>query len=163
MDKTVAALATDGIYRTDHHPAIAKVQPYANCDPREVVDAHVRRLEALRRAGIVERLSEGVWQVPEDFPERGRQYGAQRLGGGVAVEPRSYLPIERQARVINLAGQAIDRRWQGLGQYGGWQREVKDALRERADFLVEQGLAERRGQHVILAATCWRRCASGSW
>ena len=29
--------------------------------------------------------------------------------------------------------------------------EVKDALRERADFLAEQGLAEHRGQRVVLA------------
>ena len=61
--------------------------------------AHVRRLEALRRAGIVERMAEGLWKVPGDLAERGRQYDAQRLGG-VAVELKSHLPIERQARVI---------------------------------------------------------------
>jgi hypothetical protein len=33
----------------------------------------------------------------------------------------------------------------------GFGAEVKDALRERADFLAEQGLAEQRGQRVILA------------
>ena len=33
----------------------------------------------------------------------------------------------------------------------GFGGEVRDALRQRADFLVEQGLAERRGQRVILA------------
>src|SRR5256885_6460062 len=68
-------------------------------DPQEVVAAHVRRLEALRRAGIVERVAEGLWKVPDDLPEQGRRYDAQRLGG-VAVELKSHLPIERQARVI---------------------------------------------------------------
>ncbi len=29
--------------------------------------------------------------------------------------------------------------------------EVKDTLRQRADFLTEQGLAEHRGQRVVLA------------
>ena len=33
----------------------------------------------------------------------------------------------------------------------GFGSEVKDALHQRADFLIEQGLAERRGQRVILA------------
>jgi hypothetical protein len=35
-----------------------------------VIDAHVRRLEALRRAGIVERMTDGVWRVPTDLPEQ---------------------------------------------------------------------------------------------
>jgi hypothetical protein len=33
----------------------------------------------------------------------------------------------------------------------GFGGEVREALRQRSDFLVEQGLAERRGQRVILA------------
>lgn len=84
------------MYRTDHHLATAQGQATPGRDPREVVAAHVRRLEALRRAGIVEREAEGVWRIPSDLAERGRQYDAQRLGGGVAVELKSHLPIERQ-------------------------------------------------------------------
>jgi hypothetical protein len=38
----------------------------------------------------------------------------------------------------------------GLGD-SGFGGEVKDALRQRADFLAEQGLAEHRGPRVILA------------
>jgi hypothetical protein len=38
----------------------------------------------------------------------------------------------------------------GLGDLG-FGAEVKDALRERADFLAEQGLAEHRGQRIVLA------------
>ncbi|MFU7548322.1 DUF3363 domain-containing protein, partial [Pseudomonas paraeruginosa] len=33
----------------------------------------------------------------------------------------------------------------------GFGKEVREALRQRADFLVEQGLAERQGQRVVLA------------
>lgn len=33
----------------------------------------------------------------------------------------------------------------------GFGGEMREALRQRTDFLVEQGLAERRGQRVILA------------
>lgn len=150
-DKTIAALAVDGIYRTDHHLAITKAQPHPDRDPREVVDAHVRRLEALRRAGLVERQTEGVWKVPQDLPERGRQYDAQRLGG-VAVELKSHLSIERQTRVIGATwlDQQLIGGGKGLGDMG-FGSEVKQALQLRGDFLAEQGLAEKRGQRVLLA------------
>ncbi|WP_079500174.1 relaxase/mobilization nuclease domain-containing protein [Paraburkholderia hospita] len=150
-DRNIAALAADGVYRTDHHLAVAQGQATPDRDPREVVAAHVRRLEALRRAGIAERMAEGVWHVPDDLPERGRQYDAQRLGG-VAVEVKSHLPVERQARVIGATwlDQQLIGGDKGLGDLG-FGGEVKDALQQRTDFLAEQGLAERRGQRVILA------------
>jgi len=151
-DRNIAALAVDGVYRTDHHLVVAQGRSTANRDPREMVAAHVRRLEALRRAGIVERMAEGVWRVPDDLAERGRQYDAQRLGGEVAVELKSHLPIERQARVIGATwlDQQLIGGGRGLGDLG-FGGEVKDALRARADFLIEQGLAERHGQRIVLA------------
>ena len=150
-DKTIAAMAVDGIYRTDQHLAVAKAHSHPDRQPHEVIEAHVRRLEALRRAGLVERQAEGVWQVPNDLPERGRQYDAQRLGG-VAVELKSHLPIERQARVIGATwlDQQLIGGGKGLGDLG-FGSEVKNALQQRGDFLAEQGLAEKRGQRVILA------------
>ena len=151
-DRNIAALSVGGVYRTDHHLALAQGQATPDRDPREVVAAHVRRLEALRRAGIVEREAEGVWRVPDDLTEQGRQYDAQRLGGGVAVELKSHLPIERQARVVGATwlDQQLIGGGKGLGDLG-FGAEVKDALRQRADFLTEQGLAEQRGQRVVLA------------
>lgn len=150
-DKNIAALSVDGLYRADHHLTMAKVQATPGRDSQEVVDAHVRRLEALRRAGIVERVTEGVWRVPADMPEQGRRYDAQRLGG-VAVELRSHLPIERQVRVIGATW--LDQQLIG-GASGiannGFGGDVREALRQRSDFLVEQGLAERHGRRVILA------------
>ncbi|AHC79148.1 TPA: relaxase/mobilization nuclease domain-containing protein [Burkholderia cenocepacia] len=150
-DRNIAALASDGLYRTDHHLAIAQGQVVPGRDPQEVVAAHVRRLEALRRAGIVERVAEGLWKVPGDLPEQGQRYDAQRLGG-VAVELKSHLPIERQARVIGATwlDQQLIGGGSGLGDLG-FGAEAKQAMQQRADFLAEQGLAERRGQRVILA------------
>lgn len=151
-DHNIAALAVDGVHRTDHHLAVAQGQATPDRDPREVVAAHVRRLEALRRASIVEREAEGVWRVPGDLAERGRQYDAQRLSGGVAVEMKSHLPIERQARVVGATwlDQQLIGGGKGLGDLG-FGAEVKEALRQRADFLIEEGLAEHRGQRVVLA------------
>ncbi|RMO08284.1 hypothetical protein ALQ47_02448 [Pseudomonas cichorii] len=150
-DKNIAALASDGLYRTDHHLAIEQGRAKPGRDPQEVVAAHVRRLEALRRAGIVEREAEGLWKVPDDLAERGRHYDAQRLGG-VAVELKSHLLIERQARVIGATwlDQQLIGGGRGLGDLG-FGGDAKQALQQRADFLEEQGLAQRRGQRVILA------------
>nr|WP_319565661.1 relaxase/mobilization nuclease and DUF3363 domain-containing protein [uncultured Rhodoferax sp.] len=151
-DRNISALSVDGIYRTDHHLALAQGQATSDRDPREVVAVHVRRLEALRRAGVVERITEGVWRVPVNLTEQGRQYDAQRLGGGVAVELKSHLPIERQTRVIGATwlDQQLIGGGKGVGELG-FGSEIKDALQLRADFLTEQGLAERSGQRLILA------------
>jgi Protein of unknown function (DUF3363) len=150
-DKTIAALAAEGIYRTDDHLKWAKATTHSNRDPQKVVTAHVRRLEALQRAGVVGRISEGVWKVPADLPERGRQYDAQRMGG-VAVELRSHLSIERQTRVIGatwLDQQLVG----GVTAMGGsgFAEEVREALLQRGEFLVEQGLAQRRTQGMVFA------------
>ncbi|RTT41014.1 DUF3363 domain-containing protein [Pseudomonas aeruginosa] len=150
-DRTIVALASNGLYRTDHHLAIVQGQAQAGCERQEVVAAHVRRLEVLRRAGIVVRMAEGQWKVPDDLPERGRQYDAQRLGG-VTVELKSHLPVERQARVIGATW--LDQQLIGGGKglcdvgFGG---DARQAMQQRADFLVAQGLAERRGQSVFFA------------
>lgn len=151
-DRNIAALAVDGVYRTDRHLAVAQGQATPDRDPRDVVASHVRRLEALRRAGIVERVAEGIWRVPGDLAERGRKHDGRRLGGGVMVELKSHLPIERQACVIGATwlDQQLIGGGKGLGDLG-FGSEVKDALQQRADFLTEQGLAERHGQRVVLA------------
>jgi type IV secretory pathway VirD2 relaxase len=151
VDQTIATLAVNGLYRTDHHLTVAKAQASQGREPAEVVDAHVRRLEALRRAGIVKRLTDSVWRVPADLPQQGRKYDEGQMGG-VAVEVRSHWPIERQTRVIGATW--LDQQLIG-GTAGisdnGFGDEVREALRQRSEFLVEQGLAERRGQRVILA------------
>jgi len=151
VDRSIAALAADGLYRTDHHLAQARSQSSGGHDPEALVERHVRRLEALRRAGIVERLAEGVWKIPTDLPEQGRQHDARRLGD-VAVELRTPLPLEQQVRAVGatwLDQQLIGGNRELVDQ--GFGKEVREALRQRADFLEEQGLAERRGQRVVLA------------
>ena len=150
-DKNIAALVSDGLYRADHHLAIEQGRAKPGRDPQEVVAAHVRRLEALRRAGIVERVAKGLWKVPDDLTERGHQYDAKRLGG-VAVELKSHLPIERQAHVIGATwlDQQLIGGGKGPGELG-FGGDTRQALQQRADFLVEQGLAEKRGQRVTLA------------
>jgi type IV secretory pathway VirD2 relaxase len=128
-DRNVVALAQAGVYRTDHHLAQLKGAPGAGIDPVAIVTGHVRRLEALRRAGHVERIAEGVWRVPHDLVERGRAYDRTRLSGG-SVEVLSHLPLERQIRAVGatwLDQQLIDDRFP-TGRIG-FAGAVHEALR----------------------------------
>jgi hypothetical protein len=148
-DRRIEHLAENGVYRTDRHMAAAHEQYREGFDPQVFVQSHVRRLEALRRAGIVERLEEGVWRVPSNLAERGSVYDTQRAAGA-RVELRSPLAIDQQVRAIGatwLDGQLVG----GPERLtdSGFGAEARSALRRRVDFLVEQGFAQRRGQRVI--------------
>ncbi len=149
MDRRIAAVAKDGIYKTADH--LAQLNQAKDRDPKSTVDAHVRRLEALRRSGIVERVADGVWKVPPDLLRRAQQHDAQKTTGQV-VELRSHLPIDQQVRAIGATW--LDRQLVGDGAglaSQGFGAQVRDAMHGRVDFLAEQGLAERRGQRVVLA------------
>lgn len=149
IDRNVLTASADGIYATASHAA--RLAQAGVVDPQETVGAHVRRLEALRRAGIVQRLGDGVWQIPEDLVEKASQHDAKTTGGRV-IELRSHLPIERQVRALGatwldrtLVSADVALTNQGFGA------EVRDAMRSRVDFLVDLGLAERQGPRVVLA------------
>lgn len=150
-DRRIEQLADNGIYRTDRHLVVAREQYREGLDPEAFVQAHVRRLEALRRGGIVERLEEGVWRVPSNLGERGRAYDTRRARGA-RVELRSPLAIEQQIRVIGATW--LDRQLVSGPEDltdNGFGVEVRSALGHRADFLVERGFAQRRSQRVIFA------------
>jgi type IV secretory pathway VirD2 relaxase len=89
-DRNIAALAENGLYRTDRHLTQLRARPTAGRDAHVIVSAHIRRLEALRRAGVVERLDEGIWRVPDDLAARGRAYDCHgRCGRGAILRWRS--------------------------------------------------------------------------
>lgn len=149
VDLTIAAFAKDGIYKTADH--LARLKQEGDRDPQATVDVHVRRLEALRRAGVVVRVADGFWQVPQDPVQTAQRLEAQR-SAGPTIELRSLLPIDQQVRAIGATW--LDRQLIG-GARGvaelGFGIEVCEALRQRSDFLAEQGLAKRRGARVLLA------------
>jgi len=150
-DQAIAALARDGIYQPAEHLAVASADRRSGQDPTEFVAAHVRRLEALRRAGVTERLPDGSWRVPQDLAVQGERFD-QRRGGRVAVELQSALPIERQVRVIGATW--LDRELiAGSGGFAvqGFGGEVRQALTARGAFLIDQQLAERRGSQLVVA------------
>jgi hypothetical protein len=93
-DQTIARLAAayDGIYDPERHRTELARADAAN--PEALVEAHVRRLEALRRGGRhVERLPDGRWRVPEDYLDRARAYDV-RHGAAPSIEVRT-LPTHQ--------------------------------------------------------------------
>ena len=96
-DKAIALVAeqTGGIWSEDLH---ARHDPGSKPAYRLSLK---RRLEALRRAGIGERLATGEWHVGEQFLERAADYEA-RASGGVRLNVLSWLSPEAQIERLGV-------------------------------------------------------------
>lgn len=155
VDLNIAAQSEGGIYRTADH--FSHLQRIGDRDPQVAVDVHVRRLEALRRSGIVKRLTEGVWQVPDNLMKRAHDHDAQRLSG-MDFELKSHLSVEQQVKTIgatwldrclvtgtssSISTEPANTRGFGL--------DVARALSARQSFLISEGLAAQSGRRVVLA------------
>jgi hypothetical protein len=154
-DRTIARLAEayGGIYDPARHRLeLAR----ANApDPEALVEAHVRRLEALRRGGrIAERLPDGQWAVPEDYLDRARAYDVRHAAvPDIELRTLSPLPLERQVVASGatwLDRELVKREKTELAETG-FGAEVRTALEQRTEQLVDRGLARRRQGQVIFA------------
>src|SRR3984893_754384 len=154
-DRTIARLAEalNGIYDPERQ-RLELTRANAS-DPEALVEAHVRRLEALRRGGrIVERLPDGRWNIPEDYLDRARAYDA-RHGAALELEVRtlSRLPLERQVVASGatwLDRELVKREKMELADTG-FGREVRTALQQRVEQLIGCGLAHRLQSRLIFA------------
>jgi type IV secretory pathway VirD2 relaxase len=155
-DRAIARLAgeSDAIYRPSRHLAQAReTVRVPNDDHEGYVEAHVRRLEALRRAGIVRRLDADRWQVPENLVERGANYDAQRRGRGITINPLSLIDLDNQVSAPGatwLDRQLVGRNKAELGRTG-FAEEVRAALDRRGEYLVIEGLAQHRSNRIVFA------------
>ncbi len=122
--------------------AIPKFAVELGGDPESFVKSHVRRLEALRRAGHVERIDEDHWQVPKDLPERGLAYDQAREGADMRVNALSDMSLKRQIDHDGstwLDHELISPNRTSL-EHTGFGHEVADALERRKRTLVAMGL-----------------------
>jgi hypothetical protein len=145
-DKTIAALSRgNGVNRPSEHLAVAREQVRVPHDDHEgYVESHVRRLEALRRAGIVERVNADHWRIPHDFEGRAAAYDTSR---SPQVTVRVLSTFDLEAQIGSSGATWLDRHLVGQTVTAptpmGFGLEVTKALERRQDVLVTQGHAQR--------------------
>jgi type IV secretory pathway VirD2 relaxase len=123
-------------------------------DPEAFVRSHVRRLEALRRAGLVERIDADHWKVPKDIVERGQAYDLSQGGDGLRIRTLSAIGLDRQ--IASDGATWLDRQIiaddRSEIRDSGFGREVNKAISRRARRLVEIGLATAKDANVLVPA-----------
>ncbi|NCC22576.1 MAG: DUF3363 domain-containing protein [Alphaproteobacteria bacterium] len=161
-DRTVAeiAAANDGRYSIDLH---LKHDPTAT---QNYAEAHIRRLEAMRRAGSpLTREPDGTWIVPENHIENAASYEREQARARpVSVETLSTLPLDRQVSTIGatwLDRELVSNNPEPM-RGSGFGREVEEAISRRRQWLVNEGLAQTDGEgrfvpHGNMLATLQRR------
>ncbi len=132
-DRTIAAIAerNGGVYSDDLHSA---VDPTSSPAFRL---AHKRRLEALRRLGVVDRNTDGTWSIPGKFEERALQVEARSQT--LAINVRSWLPLEKLPE--RHAETWLDRMDTELleGSAGPFADELRKSLNARRAWLQREG------------------------
>lgn len=145
-DRTIATIAEGGVYRPSRHLEQARFEGRVpGGDYEGYVDAHVRRLEALRRAGIAERIDADQWRIPEDFESRAAAYDAGR-NRQANMRILSAARLEQQ---IGADGATwLDRRLilaetSDLAP-SGFGQQVRDAIDRRREHHIDRGDAARQ-------------------
>ncbi|BCA57502.1 hypothetical protein HMP06_0271 [Sphingomonas sp. HMP6] len=151
-DRAIAGMAEDGIYRPSRHLEQARFDGRVpSGDYEGFVDAHVRRLEALRRDGIVERIDVDQWRIPQDFEARAAAHDAGQ-GRQLNISVLSTFDLEKQIMADGTTW--LDRRLVGGGPSDigpvGFGQEVSQAMERRRERLIEQGDATRQQNGRVL-------------
>ncbi|HCO22586.1 MAG TPA: conjugal transfer protein TraI, partial [Gimesia maris] len=129
------ARANGGVYSASLHQAD---------DPRsgpEFVAAHVRRLEALRRAGHVERTADADWKIPPDYLDRAKEY--ERAFRSAQLLVRSELGLKDQETALGVTW--LDEAPSASGVPIGFGEEVAEAQVKRRAFLAGIGMNVEAG------------------
>lgn len=155
-DKTIAEIArgSAGLYEPAIHLSIAQdMEKVPGDDPAEFVRAHIRRLEALRRAGIVERLNENAWGIPGDYLERAQAYDTRR---NPQLGIRVLSAIDLEAQMVANGATWLDRELVAREptpiRESGFGHDAQKALIRRQQWLIEQGLARQDGDSIAYRA-----------
>ncbi|WP_421091073.1 DUF3363 domain-containing protein [Pseudochrobactrum sp. MP213Fo] len=145
-DRTIAAISQNGIYRPSRHLEQARFEGRVpGGDYEGYVDAHVRRLEALRRADIAERIDADQWRIPDDFESRATAYDAGRNRQS-SIRVVSTFDLEKQ---IGADGETwLDRRLVTPDASditpAGFGQQVREAIDQRREHHIEHGDATRQ-------------------
>ncbi|MEM1363712.1 MAG: DUF3363 domain-containing protein [Pseudomonadota bacterium] len=137
-DQVIARVAAlnGGLYSDDLH---ADTDPTARTEYRR---AHVRRLEALRRAGIVNRDGDGEFHLPSDYLDRAATFEATR-NGSVQLNIKSWVGLADQ--IERLAPTWLDDVNSVDNWRSGFGNDAANAKAARTRFLHDKGWAALDG------------------
>jgi len=145
-DRIIATIAEGGIYRPSWHLEQAKFEGRVpGGDYEGYIDAHVRRLEALRRAGIAERIDADQWRIPQDYEARAAAYDAGRnRQANIRI-----LATARLEQQIGADGATwLDRRLVAAETSdlapSGFGQQVREAMNRRRENHIDRGDAARQ-------------------
>jgi type IV secretory pathway VirD2 relaxase len=141
-----------GVYRPSEHLERARSAiDRIGGDPEAFVRSHVRRLEALRRAGHAERIDADHWRVPADLPERGQTYDLARDRANIRISVLS--PTGLDSQIGHDGATWLDRELASPSRTtlanAGFGREVTEAMERHRQSLANMGHAVRLGDGRI--------------
>jgi type IV secretory pathway VirD2 relaxase len=146
-DRNIMDVAGEGgVYRPSLHleRARAAIERIGG-DPQAFVRSHVRRLEALRRAGHVVWIDADHWRVPADLPARGQAYDLARDRANIRISILSPTGLDQQTGSDGATW--LDRELASPSRTTlantGFGREVAEAMERRRWSLVTMGHAIR--------------------
>lgn len=134
-DRTIANIAAinGGLYSKARHHAD---DPTAS---KDYVQAHVRRLEALRRAGFAQRFANGDWMIPDDYLTKAATFEAIR-SKGATLSVKSWVGVDEQVK--NIGPTWLDDVPEGVLSNKGFGRDATKARDERQKHLMATGVIE---------------------
>jgi type IV secretory pathway VirD2 relaxase len=148
-DRTIdeIARANNGLYSEEIH---RWRDPTAS---DEYIEAHVRRLEAVRRGGVgVERFTSREWSVPPDYLDQVLEH-EQRVARASPVRIQLLATQALEQEATAYAPSWLDRQLREQDPIEiashGYGAEVRQAMCRRQQWLIEQRLAERCGDEVL--------------
>src|SRR5450432_4086764 len=146
-DRNILDIAGQGgVYRPSEHLQRARSAiDRLGGDPEAFVRSHVRRLEALRRAGHADRIDADHWRVPADLPARGQAYDLARDPPNIRISILS--PSGLDSQIGHDGATWLDRELASPSRTTlantGFGREVTEAMERRRQSLVNMGHAVR--------------------
>ena len=143
-DRTIAAIAdrNSGVYSDELHAA---GDPKASAEYRLT---HKRRLEALRRAGVVEREQDGAWRIPANYLERAAAFEANKVGAKSRV--LSWVSLDRlpEAPAQTFLDDALEGKNDFKLAGAGFGEDLAKSIAARRRWLLANGLASEDGEKL---------------
>jgi len=135
--------------RGGQYSASAHMEADSGARP-QFIEAHIRRLEAMRRAGHVERHSDGTWKVPPDYLKRAARFEKSKaFANPVDLRIVSQQPLKNLAKTMGRTWLDEQLAFPGTGdELEGFGEDVESAKTLRRKFLLDEAIISKVSAHI---------------